>query len=638
MPSLTKNKLQVIIAIFTMLFMLSCREKKQNDVAQTTKKEAIKKDYISFLIALDTLAPADQKIAVCREDSLLAMDVSKATNPFYYYFEGRRLNLEKKRDSSLLAYEKMEAKAKDDVYLLKQYAILDQSINNGVLVEGDLMIKMQELLQLAENSKSKLTHRYYDLLAKAYYQNQNAKLSAAFVEKYFKAHPYFWHPVIKQRYYDISFLLASRASNYLKMTAANNKAREFAISIKDSLAIARTYDNEAQIYARKGDLKNAVISSKIYFNYLKKTNNLNDIAFGNLATSFIRNNQPDSAIFYYKQAIAFSEKNTPGKPKFVFYQGMIDAYAAKGNYEEALTSAVNAYRIEVENIKKIEAVKVAEIQEKYEAEKKDRNISELVNRNELNERVIAQQRWTLGLATLVFFATLLFFYVFYRQRQLKQKNTLLQSENKRLNIEQKLLQVQLNPHFIFNSIANLQSLAATGNAKETVKYLTVFSGLLRNVLEQNRKDFISLEEEISSLDNYLQLQQMRFTGLFEYEIIADDDISLDSTIIPPMLIQPFVENAIEHGFRNINYKGKLKISFKIENEKMMILVDDNGIGLQEKIPNSAKKQSLARIILKERLDLLFNSNGQEAKFEITDKKDRNEHGVMVNIVMPELND
>lgn len=635
MPRLTKIKIQFSFTVLLVLIIFSCTEKRQGNDVAATKKENVKKDYISLLIALDTLTTAQHRAIIYKEDSLLSKDASKERNPYYYYFRGRRLNYDKKRDSSLLAYEKMEANSRDDLFLLKQYAILDQSINNGVLVEGALMIKMQELLQLAENSKSRLTHRYYDLLAKAYYQNQNGKLSAAYVEKYFKSHPYFWHPVIKQRYYDISFLLASKANNFLKMIAANNKARDFAISIKDSLAIARTYDNEAQIYSRAGDLKKAVNSSKIYFNYLKKTNNLNDVAYGNLATSFIRNNQPDSAIFYYKQAIAFSEKHTPGKAKFVFYQGMIDAYAAKGNYEEALNAAVSAYRIELENIKKIEAVKVAEIQEKYEAEKKDRSISELVNRNELNEKVIAQQRWTFGLATLVFFATLLFFYVFYRQRQLKQKNTLLQSENKRLNIEQKLLQAQLNPHFIFNSIANLQSLAATGNAKETVKYLTVFSGLLRNVLEQNRKDFISLEEEISSLDNYLQLQQMRFTGLFEYEIIAADDISLASTIIPPMLIQPFVENAIEHGFRNINYKGKLTISFKIENEKMIIVVDDNGIGLQEKTPGSAKKQSLARIILKERLDLLFNSTGQEARFDISDKK---EQGVTVTIVMPELND
>ncbi|RZL23818.1 MAG: sensor histidine kinase, partial [Pedobacter sp.] len=346
MPRLTKNKIQFSITVLLLLFLFSCGEKRQGNDAPSTKKADVKKDYISLLVALDTLTTAEHKAIIYREDSLLSKDVARDSNPFYHYFRGRKLNYEKKRDSSLLEYEKMEAKNKDDLYLLKHYSILDQSINNGVLVEGALMIKMQELLQLAENSKSKLTHRYYDLLAKANYQNQNAKLSATFVEKYFKAHPYFWHPVIKQRYYDISFLLASRANNYLKMTAANDKARALAVSIKDSLALARTYDNEAQIYSRTGDLGKAVTLSKIYFNYLKKTNNLNDIAYGNLATSFIRNNQPDSAIFYYKQAIAFSEKNTPGKPKFVFYQGMIDAYAAKGNYEKALEASVNAYRIE----------------------------------------------------------------------------------------------------------------------------------------------------------------------------------------------------------------------------------------------------------------------------------------------------
>lgn len=638
MPRLINFNNIKLIPYLVVLLLFSCNNKKQVDKEQTAPKVDVKKDYIAFLISLDTLPISEVKKAIIKEDSLLNYKQLQPENPFSFYFKARKFLIEKKRDSALLMYEKMDAKNKGDVFLLKEYSILDQRINNGVVVEADLMNEIQEGLQLAEKSNSKLMHRYYDLLAKAYYQNHNEKASSAYVEKYFKAHPYFRHPVIKQRYYDISFLLASRADNYKKMAEYNLKARNFALSIKDSMAIARTYDNEAQIYARQLKFGKAVESSRKHFNYLKRTNSLNDIAYNNMATSFIRNNQPDSAIFYYKQAIAINKKQDPDKPQYIYQKGLIDAYSMLGDYKSALDASDLAFKNEIKSIKQIEAVKVAEIQEKYEAEKKDRSISELLNRNELNEKVIAQQRYTLGLATLVFLATLLFFYVFYRQRQLKQKNSLLQSENKRLNIEQKLLQVQLNPHFIFNSIANLQSLAATGNAKETVKYLTVFSGLLRNVLEQNRKDFITLEEEVSSLDNYLQLQQMRFMGLFDYEIVVADDIYQSGIIIPPMLIQPFVENAIEHGFRNIAYKGKLTISFNVKDGQMIVLVDDNGIGIKEKTGTETKKQSLARIILKERLDLLFNANGQEAKFDIIDKKQNNEHGVTVNIVMPELKD
>ncbi|AOM78396.1 tetratricopeptide repeat-containing sensor histidine kinase [Pedobacter steynii] len=637
---MTTRNTHLLFLVLPLLLIFSCVQKKndQNDLKKNSDKNS-RKDYMSMIIAMDTLLPKDSRKMIYREDSLLRNLPDTGSNPFYHYFKGRRFSLEKKKDSAMAAYEKMiPAHDGDEVDLLKNYTLLDRSSSNGRMVEAALMNRILAFMQKAEQSKSRLTHYFYDLLAKVYYQNQNEKVSLDYVERYYKSHPYKSHPVIKQRYYDVSFLLASRMGDYDKMMRSNVSARNFARSIGDSMAIARTYDYEAQVYDRKGDHRKSIASSRIYFNYLKRTNSLHDIAFNNLATSFEHNNQTDSAIYYYKEGIAFAKKNPQGKQKSFCYNGLMNAYKRKGDYAAALAAADSAYNIEISNLKEIEAVKVAEIREKYEVEKKDRNITDLSNRNQLNEKVIVQQRWTLGLASLVFLGVLSFFYVIQRQRRLKEKNELLQSENKRLNIEQKLLQVQLNPHFIFNSIANLQSLVATGNANEAVRYLTVFSGLLRNILEQSRKDFIGLDEEIASLDNYLQLQQMRFLDLFDYHINIDENLHPQDLLIPPMLLQPFVENAIEHGFRNIDYKGLLTIRFKVENNQMIITVDDNGEGLTEKNINPQKKQSLAGIILKERLDVLFNSQGREAKYEIEDKKINGEQGVTVHIVIPEIRD
>ena len=233
--------------------------------------------------------------------------------------------------------------------------------------------------------------------------------------------------------------------------------------------------------------------------------------------------------------------------------------------------------------------------------------------------------------TLVFLCLLSFFYIIYRQQRLKGKNTLLKSENQRLNIEQKLLQAQLNPHFIFNAIANLQSLIASGHGEESICYLNSFSGLLRRVLEQNRMDFIELGEELNSLNDYIQLQQMRYVGVFNYKVIVDEDLSPEHILIPPMLIQPFVENAIEHGFRYINYKGVLTISFNRKNEMLVIKVDDNGSGIKNDV-NNKNKQSLAHVILKERLTLLFTSSGQAADFTVKDKMEGK--GVIAEIIIP----
>ena len=193
------------------------------------------------------------------------------------------------------------------------------------------------------------------------------------------------------------------------------------------------------------------------------------------------------------------------------------------------------------------------------------------------------------LIVIIFIAAVALFYIVYRQQRLRERNTLLKSENQRLNMEQKLLQVQLNPHFIFNAISNLQSLVASGDTTESVRYLQSFSGLLRGILEQNRKDFIEIQEEITSLNNYIQLQQMRYAGVFNYEITVDNELDIDEILIPPMLIQPFVENTIEHGFRNITYKGLLKISFKVDGESLVINIDDNGSGLTKKADDKTEK-------------------------------------------------
>lgn len=623
-----------------LLLALSCSQNKQEQSDDLPIEKNTKlSDNLATVISFDTLNTPAIKTRVNDQIASLQNTETEQGLAFLTYFTGKKYLIDKNRDSAKLMFEKIIVPENDhDVSFLKKISLLDLSVKNGVTVNASTMDSILTLTEKAEQKNSRLTYRCYDLLAQAYYQNHNEQTSLQYVKKYFASHPFKNHPVIKQRYYDISFLLASRMSDYNKMLSYNAEARKLAVEIKDSMAIARTYDSEAQVYERKKDYPKALAYSKTYVEYLLKTNSINSAAYNNLATSYIRNNMPDAAIAYYKKAIELDEKESPDKRKYIYYVGLLDAYKLKGDYKLALQASREAHELEMAAISQIEAIKVAEIKEKYEAEKKDKNILSLENRNQLSQKVIEQQKTTLLLASLVFLAVILGLYLSYRQRQLKQRNKLLQSDNKRLSMEQKLLQVQLNPHFIFNSIANLQSLAAAGNTKDTVRYLTVFSGLLRNILEQSRKDFITLEEEVGTLENYIQLQQMRYHELFDYQIDIADDVYLEGTLIPPMLIQPFVENAIEHGFRNIGYKGQLNVSFKLEKGQLIIVVDDNGKGIVPKQNSHQKKQSLALIILKERLDVVFNSQGQEAKYEQTDKKDLGDHGYIVKIAIPELKD
>ncbi|WP_412467088.1 histidine kinase [Pedobacter sp. KLB.chiD] len=632
----------VPVLMLSMFCLVSCRQKPEvtgTDQSVSFQGQSIA-DQISFIVSLDTLKGSKKlKHIINQQDSILSLRSEKEKNPFYHYYRARKFSLAKKKDSALAAYQQIKGYQKnDDIELLKDIAIISYSIANGAMVEASLMNRILSGLKTAETKKSRLTYLYYDLIAQAYYQNHNEQKSLEYAAMYFAAHPYKNHPVIKQRYFDISFLLASRLGDLKKMLYYNNQARILAINIKDSLALARTYDNQAQIYSKQMKPGEALDCSRIYFRFLKKMDNLNDIAYNNLATSFIRNAQPDSAIFYYRAGMEMEKKDPSGKRKTSPYMGLIDAYKLKGDYRSALEAADSLYKTEIRNNKAIEAAKIAELHEKYEVEKKDRSINELNSRNKLNEKLISQQRWLLFMVLVISLTAVSLFIVTYRQLRLKDKNKLLAADNQRLIMEQKLLQAQLNPHFIFNAISNLQGLISSGNTSESVRYLKSFSGLLRAILEQNRKDFITIDEEISSLNNYLLLQQMRYADTFTYEISVSKEIDAQATLIPPMLIQPFVENAIEHGFRNIPYQGWLKISFDQQNGQLEITIDDNGCGLNNKASGNHQKQSLAQTILAERFEALFCRYSQNANFTLTDKNDTGERGVLVKINIPIIND
>lgn len=621
------------------MLAVSCGERAKTPEQGQRRADTLQsRDYLSMILAMDTLPAAGYAKAVYREDSLFRGRADSAS-PYAHYFRARKYLLEKEYDSARAAYEKMTGDSTgSEVAQLQNYGLLALDTRSNMAVDGVVMNKLLSAVKTAEQLHSPLTYKFYDLMARSYFQNENEKESLDYSERYFKHHPYQSHPVIQQRYYDICFLLSARMGDADKMSDYNKKARRLAEQIGDSVAIARTFDNEAQVYAQRGQFDKTLTSSRLYYEYLKRTNNMNVSALNNLAASLLKNNLPDSAIPYFQEAIALTLKTNAGQLNPTYLKGLVEAYKMKKEYAVALRMVDSAYGVEIKRIREIEAVRIADIEKKYEAEKKDRSITELNNRNTLNEKIIRQQRWTLVLAFLVFVGVLAFFFFMHRQYRLTEKNKLLQSENRRLNMEHKLLQAQLNPHFIFNSVANLQSLIATGDKKESVRYLSAFSGLLRNVLEQSRRDFISLEEETVSLEHYLQLQQMRFAGLFDYRISVAEQLHQSDLLIPPMLVQPFVENAIEHGFRNIDYKGMLAVSFRSENGRMLITVDDNGTGLGPKVVNGQKKQSLAGTILKERLDVLFNSRGEEAKFEIENKKENGRHGVTVHIVIPLIKD
>ena len=187
-------------------------------------------------------------------------------------------------------------------------------------------------------------------------------------------------------------------------------------------------------------------------------------------------------------------------------------------------------------------------------------------------------------------------------------------EKELLMLEQKALRLQMNPHFIFNALNSIQALVSSNDSKTARLYLAKFSKLMRQILDNSRRTSIPLENEIATLENYLAIEQFCNNHRFDYHIDYDDDLDVESIEIPPIIVQPFVENAIVHGVTQLDKKGKIIVRFFIEKEVLICEVEDNGIGrsaaAKMKSQRDQQHKSTALLITQERLDTLNKKSVQ----------------------------
>ena len=223
----------------------------------------------------------------------------------------------------------------------------------------------------------------------------------------------------------------------------------------------------------------------------------------------------------------------------------------------------------------------------------------------------------------IFFTILLFASSILITRKLVLKAA--QKKNMRMEMELKAIYAQINPHFIFNSLNSALLLVSKNKVDEAYTHILKFSRLLRSYIKSSRNKLISINEEVNNLKNYIELQQVRFKDKFEYEIIIDEQIEVNTINIPSLLLQPFVENAIEHGLLHKNESGRLKIEFKYERstKKLLCIIDDDGIGRKEskliKTPNPNKDESYGELLIKDLVNIFNKYENMNIHIDYFDK-------------------
>ena len=294
-----------------------------------------------------------------------------------------------------------------------------------------------------------------------------------------------------------------------------------------------------------------------------------------------------------------------------------------GNYKESLLM-LELYNSIKDSSKVVETKNELKQQQlKYDYQKKELNYKLATEKKNA-----AKNNLLIILSSLV---VLLLIGAYFLYRNYKQKQTISAFEKK--DLKQKLLLTQMNPHFIFNSIDNIQSLIYNKQDKEAVSYLTKFSKLTRQILENSSENYISLKEELTMIDNYLNIQQLLYNNKFEFTLKVAEDINTETILVPPMLTQPFIENAIKHGLKNSTEKGKIEIQFQMKDSQLGFQITDNGIGFGSAEKDSSKK-SLAMKITKERLSNLAKNNNFDVQVENILDDNKNIIGAKVYFDIP----
>ena len=393
-------------------------------------------------------------------------------------------------------------------------------------------------------------------------------------------------------YGKISHNLPSLINGYYQLAGAafNQKDYKRALLLNDSsLSLAKSMLNYNMIGANYIDLASIYLAE----NDFNKARSMGDSCM-RYAELY---NQPSFYLEAYSKVREIAEKS--GDYKLAF-----EILKKEKDMEDSISSSEKAADIN-------------DLEIKYNKLQNESKIKDLTGQRQLYI--------SLSLAALLALTGSVFF---IRHQSFKNKQSILETE-------QRLNRARMNPHFFFNALASLQKFALRDNdAQAMASNLSKFSNIMRETLESTYKEYVTIEQEIDFLSEYLEVQKIRFPQTFSYEVFADKSLEVDELQIPAMIIQPFVENSIEHGFVGVEYAGKITVHFTKDNKELLVQITDNGKGLNMVAKENNEHISRASQIIKDRIYLLNIKLKTKAGFSIGNNAAGN--GVIVKIHLPLL--
>ena len=413
--------------------------------------------------------------------------------------------------------------------------------------------------------------------------------------------------------------------NTLRANKAVDKAGEQSIQstkeeIVEALREQKRYDDEI-------DLRN----QSIEFNL--EANNLAEVTKDKVAISktLSAKGENSAALLEIEEAAKIADTlNNPREQANAFLV-LADLYEKNGKNSQALT----AYKKYSTAVAEVERLNENELHQRSGLIMQQRDIEELTKNVSIGRQEYTIERATVFRQQLIIYGLLFILLITATTSYFTYKNAKASKIANQL-LALKSLRSQMNPHFIFNALNSVNHFIAQQDERTANKFLSEFSQLMRLVMENSQEDFIPLNKEQEILSLYLKLEHYRFRDKFEYEIKIDDSINTESIEVPPMLIQPYIENAVWHGLRYKESKGKLLLQFVKEGSHLVVHIQDDGIGRKRsaeiKTQNQKKHNSTGIRNIQERLAIINKVYKTNYRVNIEDLPSGS--GTLVRIDLP----
>ncbi len=413
----------------------------------------------------------------------------------------------------------------------------------------------------------------------------------------------------------------------------------------DANGLGEAYNLLGMVNREKKDYAQAAISLNKALVFFESTGNQEKIAevYHNVGTVFIQQKKFLNALHYLERSVEIRKKSGNQNQIYESYRVMSEVYQDLDQAAKSLIYLKKYVNYMDSNSLVMATKKIADLSENYRSEQRFRLIqtqadsieqqqkNKILTETKLENSQLRNNFQLYIIIALLVVSVLAGIIYFYRTNQVK-----IKQQQREAEMSQTLLRAQMNPHFVFNAMSVIQSYIYENDTVNSSKFLVNFSRLMRLILENSPKEFIPIETEVEILQKYLETQKLRFGDRFVFRIEVAEDILTEHAAIPPMITQPFIENAIEHGQLHTIENGYIDIRFKRNGKLLEVTIEDNGIGRSGAEQNKKSKdhKSMAMEITRERIQNLNNKYGTEGYLDVQDLDSDRKTGTKVLISLP----